>query len=91
MELIGDILKSYLKDIGVEKPVKRYEALSKWSSIVGKRISDVTEPVRITDGKIFIKVKSDVWRNELLYQKQKIIKDINHRLESKAITDIVLI
>ena len=91
MELLGNIIKDYLKDIGAEKPVKRYEALNRWSSIVGKRISDVTEPIRISDGKIFIKVKSDAWRNELLYHKQEIIRDINHRLETKTITDIVLI
>lgn len=91
MELLGNILRKYLKEIGVEKPVKRYEALSLWGSVVGKRISDVTEPVRIADGKIFIKVKSDPWRNELLYHKQRIINDINQRLESKMITDIVLI
>ena len=91
MELLGNILRNYLKDIGVEKPVKRYEALGLWSSVVGKQISDVTEPVRISDGKIFIKVKSDTWRNELLYHKQRIIGDINRRLETKAITDIILI
>jgi predicted nucleic acid-binding Zn ribbon protein len=91
MELLGNIIRNYLKDIGVEKPVKRYEALSLWNSVVGKRIADVTEPVRISDGKMFIKVKNDTWRNELLYHKQKIIRDINLRLETKAITDIVLI
>jgi predicted nucleic acid-binding Zn ribbon protein len=91
MEHFGKVLEDFLKDLGVGKNIKRYEAFKIWNQVVGKKISDVTEPVRIVNGKIFVKVKKDTWRNELIYQKQKIVNALNDQLGSKIIKDIVLI
>lgn len=91
MEEFGHILNLFIKELGIEKPIMRYKALSLWKNVVGKRISEVTEPCRLNNGKMFIKVKNDAWRNELLFHKLEIIKKINNELGSRVVRDIILI
>ena len=91
MEKIGNILHQFLHELGIEKPIMRYRALTLWPEVVGERISEVTEPDRLTNGKIFVKVKSDSWRNELVFYKKEIIDKINEKLGSTVVKDIILI
>jgi predicted nucleic acid-binding Zn ribbon protein len=91
METIGHILNKCLNDLGIQKSVKRYRALQIWHDVVGERISKVTEPVRMSDAKLFVKVKNDTWRNEIVFYKKEIIGNINKALGSAVIDDIVFL
>ena len=91
MEQIGNILHQFFYELGIDKPILKFQALDMWSKVVGEKISEVTEPRRITDGKIFVKVKNDTWRNELVYYKKNIIEKLNNELGSRIVKDIILI
>ena len=45
-----------------------------WKKIVGKAISKNTEVVDIKHGKILIKTSNSIWRNELIFQKDDLLK-----------------
>ena len=91
MEEFGNILNQVIKELGIEKPIIKYKALSLWPEAVGERISEVTEPCRLNNGKMFIKVKNDAWRNELVFHKPEIIRKINDELGSRVVRDLILI
>ena len=91
MKDIGKILQNVILDLGIEQPIKGYQALNRWSEIVGTRIADVTEPEKIKNGKIFVRVKTDSWRNELVFHKKDMIKKLNECLGSNVVKDIVLL
>lgn len=91
MEQLGNILQKFLCELGIDRPIMRYRALTLWSEVVGEKISEITEPQRLNDGKIFIKVKNDSWRNELVFHKQEIIDKINRELGSRVVKEIILI
>ncbi|MFO7889412.1 MAG: DUF721 domain-containing protein [bacterium] len=91
MKTIGTILLNYFKDIGIEKPIQRYQALDIWAEVVGDKLSEVTKPQRITDDKIIVKVKNDTWRYEIGFHKREIIHKINTRLGNEVIKDIIFI
>ena len=91
MEHIGKIIKPIIEDMGIDKPIKRYQALSLWSKIVGEKINAVSEPIRIEDGKLFIRVKSDTWRNEIFFLKKKILHKLNKEIGKDIVQDIILI
>ena len=91
MEHIGKIIRPYLKDLGIDRAIKKYEAISMWSKVVGKRIAKETEPTKISGNKLFIKVNNDAWRNELVFHKEEIIKKINKKLGSVIIKEIILL
>ena len=91
MESLESILELTLRELGIEKSMKRYQALWIWPKVVGDRIAEVTEPQRVSEGKLFIRVKNDTWRNELVYYKPKIIKKLNTKLGAPVIEDIIFI
>jgi predicted nucleic acid-binding Zn ribbon protein len=90
MEALGAVIWRTLRELGIEKPVKRAEALRVWPKVVGEKISQVTEPQFFSSGKIFIKVKNDAWRNELFFHKRELLRKLNEELGSAIVDDIVL-
>lgn len=91
MERLENILNDTLKDLGLKQSVQKYKALEVWTEVVGPKIADVTVPQTLTGGKLFIRVKSDVWRHELLYHLPEIIIQINQKVGLRAVEEIILI
>lgn len=90
MESLGAILWRTLRDLGIGKPVKQAEAIRIWPKVAGEKVSQMTEPQFISNGKLFIRVKSDVWRNELFFHKQELLQRLNQMLGERVIEDIIL-
>ncbi|MBN1894848.1 DUF721 domain-containing protein [bacterium] len=91
MEKLGGILQKILTDIGLEEPLRRAQALVIWSDVVGERISSVTEPLRLDKGRLYVKVESDVWRNELVYHKTDIIEQLNRKCGGPVVDDLIFV
>ena len=62
---------------------------NKWSTIVGSKIADATEVVKIQNKTLYIKCKNPTWKNELQYQKKEILKKINQ--QTNKVDKIILI
>lgn len=90
MEEIGRILHRFLREVGIDQSLKRYEALMVWPRVVGEKIAAITEPQRVVNGRIFVKVKSATWRNELVFYKTEIIEKLNSELGSRIVKEIIL-
>lgn len=57
---------------------------------MGKVIAKYTDKIEIVGGKLFITSSVAALKNELLYQKDTIIKRVNEALGEKVITDVVI-
>ncbi|MCD6116094.1 DUF721 domain-containing protein [bacterium] len=91
MENISSIFNRIFVSAGIEKPVRNYKTFVRWPDVVGDKIASVTEFLRFSNGKVFVKVKNDSWRNELVFYKQEIIDKINRDIGSKEVNEIVLL
>ncbi len=87
---LAQAIDKMLRIFDIEKPVRQGEALFIWDEVVGKAISSHTTPEKVSYGKLYIKVDSPVWRNELLFRKDKILERINKKLNRVNIREIVL-
>lgn len=90
-QLLNDILKNLIKNLGIERQLLENQAILFWPTIVGPRIAKNTSAERVNDGILFVKVKSDVWRNELLFYKMELIEKLNLKLGKKVVLDIILV
>lgn len=90
MDSLGQALKKLLSDLGIEDNVTKYNAISLWSMVVGKRIAEVSTAEKVENNVLFVKVTNDSWRNELVYHKKDIIAKLNHKLGKRVIEDIRL-
>lgn len=87
---INKVFEKLIKKYGIEPEIRQNEALFLWKKVVGENISNHTKPEKVTYGKLYVKVDSPVWRNELIFQKNDILNKINTLMKNANINDIVL-
>jgi predicted nucleic acid-binding Zn ribbon protein len=88
-ELIGNLIDSILQERGYLLICKEWDVVAKWPVIVGEKIASVTECTRMEDGRLYVKVASSSWRNEIVFLKDEIIKKIKKETDCSSLYDIV--
>ena len=91
MEQFKKVLKKTIENSGFKNAILQENAVSAWSDVVGKNISNISEATNVDKGVLFIKVESATWIQELHMQKNEIINKINKKIGSKAIKEIRLV
>ncbi len=85
---MAKVLDQLLRNLGIEHRVKEHMALAVWQEAVGAQIAAVATPTRIRDGVLFVRVRSSVWRNELLFHKGAILAKLNGLIGKSVVEDI---
>jgi len=87
---IGDALKQFLKNSQLKSGVQALQIEEAWEKIMGKTIARYTEKIQIINATLFITTNVAPLKNELLYQKAKIIERVNEALGEKVIREVVI-
>lgn len=83
------VISEVIKEYGLEEKLKDMSVLNLWSEIVGERIALVSKATRIKNGKLTVSVDNPIWRNELIFLKQEIIRKINNKFKEEIVKDII--
>ena len=87
---IGEVIRSYIQETGLELKLKEVELIESWEEIVGKMVSNRTQKIEIKNGKMIIYLKSSVVRNELMMLRESLKEALNKKAGEELITEIVL-
>jgi hypothetical protein len=87
---IGDALKDFLKKSKLKSGVQAMQVQDAWAKIMGKTIANYTDKIEIINSTLFISTNVAPLKNELIYQKAKIIERVNEALEEKVIKEVVI-
>jgi predicted nucleic acid-binding Zn ribbon protein len=87
---IGEALTALINELGIGRKIREAEAMEMWKKVVGNAIAEVTTPVKIENGKLFVSVSRAAWRNELVYLKDEIKDKINAAMKEEIVKEIVL-
>lgn len=88
--LLKDALAAFLKDNNLESKLQETRVINAWEEVVGKLIARHTDQLQIKDRVLYVKVDSAALREELSYQRSKLVKDLNKAADVEAIDDIRL-
>jgi predicted nucleic acid-binding Zn ribbon protein len=88
-ENIGAILNRTLKRLEIDHRIKQESVVLNWNQVVGEAIASKTTPLRVRDAILFVRVQNPSWRNELVFLKPKIIKELNQSVRANVVRDIV--
>jgi predicted nucleic acid-binding Zn ribbon protein len=88
-ERIDKVLVRTLKGLKIDRRIKEETVILNWAKVVGERIAAQTQPLRVRDSILFVKVQSASWRNELVFLRANIIKELNQSVKANVIKDIV--
>jgi hypothetical protein len=87
---IGEALKQFLKSSKLKNGVQALQVEEAWEKIMGKTIARYTDKIQIINSTLFISTNVAPLKNELLYQKEKIIERVNEALGEKVIKEVVI-
>jgi len=87
---LGEVIKEYLKALGLDKKMKEISVINNWEKIIGKSIARATRDIFITNSKLYLKIDSSVMKNEILMLKTGLIKRINEDAGEVIINEIIV-
>ena len=90
LEHIDDIIKKVFRKgrFGGSAQISKFRA--QWEDIVGVDAALHSFPQKISDGKLYVKVDSPVWRQQLDMIKDEIGEKIIERFASEKISKVIM-
>lgn len=85
---LGEILRVYLNQPGLRWRMREQKILDVWDRVVGEAISEVTQPGRVRNRVLQIRVINSVWMQELQFHKPLIIQKLNEFLGAPFVQDL---
>ena len=87
---IGDALKEFLNKSRLKSGVQAMQVKDVWEMIMGRTIANYTDKIEIINSTLFIYTSVAPLKNELIYQKPKIMERVNEALGEKVIKEVVI-
>lgn len=74
---VAEALATYLERSGLAEKVEAATVVPDWAERVGENIAQVTRPLRVSEGVLFVAVQSSAWLTELKMMEGEILKRLN--------------
>ena len=87
---IGEALKQFLNKSRLKNGIRAVQIESVWEQVMGKTIARYTDKIEIINSTLFLHTSVGPLKNELVYQKDKIIERLNEAMGEKVITNVVI-
>lgn len=88
-EQIGDVLRQFLRQQGLETPLNEYRLVDAWKDVVGPVIARYTTNLFIKNQVLYVSLSSSVIRQELMIGREMLIRNLNAQVGSQVIVNIV--
>lgn len=88
-ELLGDVIRRYLRQEGLETPLNEYRLVDAWKDVVGSSITRYTTNLYIRRQVLYVHLSSSVVRQELMMAREMLVRNLNAQVGSQVIVDIV--
>lgn len=88
-ELLGDVIRRYLRQEGLETPLNEYRLVDAWKDVVGPSITRYTTNLYIRRQVLYVHLSSSVVRQELMMACEMLVRNLNAQVGSQVIVDIV--
>lgn len=88
-ELLGDVIRRYLRQEGLETPLNEYRLVDAWKDVVGPSITRYTTNLYIRRQVLYVHLSSSVVRQELIMAREMLVRNLNAQVGSQVIVDIV--
>ena len=87
---LGDALKKFLNQSHLKGSIQALQIEEVWEQIMGKTVARYTDKIRIHGHTLYIDTAIAPLRQELLYQKDTILRRVNEALGEPVIREVVI-
>jgi len=85
-----DAMQQFLNQSRIKGDIQAMQIEEVWEKIMGKTISRYTDKLQIFGDKLVITTHVAPLKQELLYQKEKIIQRVNEALGQRVIKEVII-
>jgi hypothetical protein len=87
---LGDALKYFLNHSRMKGSIQALQIEDVWEQIMGKTIAKYTDKIQIQGKTLYITTSMAPLKQELLFQKENIVKRVNEILGDFVVKDVVI-
>ncbi|MFT3911814.1 MAG: DUF721 domain-containing protein [Ferruginibacter sp.] len=87
---IQEAMQQFLKQSRLKHGIQAVQIEELWEKLMGKTIAKYTDKIQIIGTTLFITSTVAPLKNELLYQKEKIIERVNEALGERTIKEVIV-
>jgi len=87
---LQDAIKLFLQKSRLKTGIQALRIEDVWVEVMGKTVAKYTDKIQIINSTLFITTSVAPLKNELLFQKEKIIERVNDALGEKTIKEVVI-
>jgi hypothetical protein len=87
---LGDALRKFLNQSQLKGSIQALQIEEVWEQIMGKTVARYTDKIRIHGQTLYIDTTVAPLRQELLYQKETILRRVNEALGEVVVKEVVI-
>jgi len=87
---LQDAMQQFLKNSKFKTYIQAIQIEELWETMMGKTVAKYTDKIQIIGTTLFITTTVAPLKNELLYQRDEILKRVNDALGEKTIKEVVI-
>ena len=87
---LQEAIQQFLQKSKLKSGIQALRIEEVWEEVMGKTIAKYTDKIQIINATLFITTTVAPLKNELLYQKEKIIERVNEALGEKLVKEVVI-
>jgi len=87
---LQDAIQQFLQKSRLKSGIQALRIEEIWEQVMGKTIAKYTDKIQIINHTLYITSSVAPLKNELLYQKEKIIERVNEALGEKVVKEVVV-
>ncbi|MBF1572449.1 MAG: DUF721 domain-containing protein [Prevotella sp.] len=85
---LSDLLQTFLRNEGLEIPLKQKRLLAAWDTVAGRVVARYTGEKFIKNQTLFVKMLNPALRQDLSMMRQRLVQQLNEAVGGYIISDI---
>ena len=88
-EQIGDMIRKFFRQNGLESPLNEYRLVEAWKDVVGPTITRYTSNLYIKNQILYVHLSSSVLRQEPMMGRDMLVRNLNNHVGAQVIVNII--
>ena len=88
-EQLGDVIRQFLQQSRLSKPLNEQRMLSAWPEVLGPNIQAYTSHISIKNKVLYVTITSSVLRHDLFLSREQIVESLNRQVGAEVINEII--
>lgn len=88
-EKIGEVIRKYMREEGLESPLNEHRLIEAWRELLGPGVAIYTGNLYIKNQILYVHLTSAALRQELMMGRELLVKNLNRHVGATVIVNII--